>query len=169
MNSRLALLDRDGTLIEHVHYLHDPEQVRLLPGTVEGLLALKRLNFRLVMVSNQSGVGRGYFDEEAVRAVNERMQDLLRPHGAELEVLLYCPHAPETKCDCRKPGPGMAIEACRLLQTTLDGAIVVGDSDCDMQLAEGLGLPGYRVGTPELPGLAGLLQQLQGPLNSQGR
>lgn len=156
----LALLDRDGTLIEHVPYLCDPEQVRLLPGTVEGLLGLKRLNYRLVLVSNQSGVGRGYFDEASVRAVNERMQELLRPHHAELELLLFCPHAPQHDCRCRKPGPGMAEQACQLLSVTLEGALMVGDSDCDMDLARGLGIPGYRVGTPELPDLAGLLHHL---------
>lgn len=166
MNSKLALLDRDGTLIENAHYLSDPEGVRLLPGTLEGLQGLKRLNFRLVMVSNQSGVGRGYFDEGAVHAVNARLQDLLRPHGVELELLLYCPHAPEADCSCRKPATGMAEEACRRLGASLDGAIVVGDSDCDMGLAEALKVPGYRVGTPELPRLSSLLDQLQGPLHS---
>ena len=162
MNSKLALLDRDGTLIEHVHYLSDPAAVRLLPGTVEGLLELKRLGYRLVMVSNQSGVGRGYFGEAEVGAVNARMQELLAAHGVELELLLYCPHSPEERCACRKPAPGMAKEACRLLETTLTGAIVVGDSDCDMDLARTLQVPGYRVGTPDLAGLdglAGLLEQ----------
>lgn len=160
MDPKLALLDRDGTLIEHVPYLSDPGEVRLLPGTVRGLQALKALNFRLVLVSNQSGVGRGYFEEAAVRAVNERMQELLRPHGAELELMLYCPHAPQEDCSCRKPRPGMAEQACQLLSSTLEGAIMVGDSDCDMELAQALGIPGYRVGTPELPGLASLLDQL---------
>jgi D-glycero-D-manno-heptose 1,7-bisphosphate phosphatase len=166
VNSKLALLDRDGTLIEHIHYLCDPEEVRLLPGTLEGLWGLKRLNFRLVMVSNQSGVGRGYFDEQAVQAVNARLQELLRPHGVELELLLYCPHSPEAACGCRKPATGMAEEACRRLGASLEGAIVVGDSDCDMELARALGLPGYRVGTTELADLSGLLHQLEGPLDS---
>ncbi len=160
MNSKLALLDRDGTLIENAHYLSEPEGVRLLPGTIEGLQALKRLNYRLVLVSNQSGVGRGYFDEASVHLVHERLQELLRPHGAELELMLFCPHAPQDDCRCRKPKTGMAEQACQLLSATLEGAVVVGDSDCDMQLAEALGIPGYRVGTPELPDLASLLHQL---------
>ena len=160
MNSKLALLDRDGTLIEHVHYLSSPEQVQLRPGTIEGLLELKRLHYRLVLVSNQSGVGRGYFSAAAVEAVNERMQELLRPHGAELELLLYCPHTPQDACSCRKPRPGLAKQACQQLGVSLKGAIVVGDSDCDMDLARALGVPGYRVKTPELPDLSGLLHQL---------
>jgi D-glycero-D-manno-heptose 1,7-bisphosphate phosphatase len=107
-------------------------------------------------------VGRGYFSESAVHSVNERMQELLRPHGAELDLLLYCPHTPEANCDCRKPKPVMVYQGCKALGADLRGSIVVGDSDCDMELAQYVGLPGFRVGTPELPGLdglAGLLDQ----------
>ncbi|MFN8606881.1 MAG: HAD family hydrolase [Vulcanimicrobiota bacterium] len=160
MNSKIAFLDRDGTLIENAHYLSDPAGVKLLAGTVSGLLDLRRLGFRLVMVSNQSGVGRGYFAESAVHRVNQRLQDLLEVHGAQLDLLLFCPHQPEANCRCRKPQPGLVEEACRRLGLGLEGAIVVGDSDCDMQLARGLGIPGYRVGTVELDGLDGLARLL---------
>lgn len=153
MSSRLALLDRDGTLIEHVHYLSDPAQVRLLPGTLEGLRHLRQRGYTLVMVSNQSGVGRGYFSLEIVEAVNQQMQQLLRAGGVPLDLLLYCPHSPQANCSCRKPNPGMAEQACRHFQTTLEGALVVGDSDCDMDLAVNLKLPGYRLGSPQLPRL----------------
>jgi histidinol-phosphate phosphatase family protein len=162
VNSKLALLDRDGTLIEHVHYLADPHQVRLLPGTGEGLQQLKQRGYKLVMVSNQSGVGRGYFTQDRVEAVNRRLQELLADAGAQLDLLLYCPHAPEARCACRKPQPGMAEQACRHFQTTLRGALVVGDSDCDMELATRLNLPGYRLGSdllPRLDLLAALLDQ----------
>lgn len=157
MNSKkLALLDRDGTLIEHVPYLQDPTLVKLLPGTVEGLLALRERGFWLVLVSNQSGVGRGYFDCQAVEAVNARLQELLSPYEAQLDLLLYCPHAPEEGCSCRKPAPGMALQACEKLGCSLRGALMVGDSDCDMQLAGHLGIPGYRMGQglPSLDRLA---------------
>lgn len=163
MNSKIAFLDRDGTLIENAHYLSDPDGVRLLAGTTQGLLELKRRGFLLVLVSNQSGVGRGYFPESAVESVNQRLQDLLRPQGAQLDLLLYCPHQPEADCRCRKPRPGMVEQACQRLGLGLEGAIVVGDSDCDMQLAEGLGVPGYRIGSkllPRLDSLAGLLDQV---------
>ncbi len=160
MNSRkLALLDRDGTLIEHIPYLQDPEQVRLLPGTVDGLLGLRKRGFWLVLVSNQSGVGRGYFSIAAVEAVHQRLQELLSPHGAQLDLLLYCPHAPDHGCDCRKPAPGMAHQACVQLKANLEGAIMVGDSDCDMQLAERLQIDGYRI-CPGLPSLELVAAQL---------
>ena len=156
MNSKLALLDRDGTLIEHIHYLCDPDQVRLLPGTVEGLRRLRQGGYSLVMVSNQSGVGRGYFDLGQVEAVNQRMQQLLEPSGTQLDLLLFCPHAPEEGCACRKPQPGMVHQACQQLGTGLEGALVVGDSDCDMELAAALNLPGYRLGSSQLPRLDAL-------------
>lgn len=167
MNFKLALLDRDGTLIEHVPYLSDPHQVKLLPGTLQGLRQLRRRGYRLVLVSNQSGVGRGYFPALAVEAVNQRMQELLGQEA--LDLILYCPHEPRAGCDCRKPRTGMALEACRRLQATLEGALVVGDSDCDMELARNLGIAGYRLGSPELPRLdllPGLLDQGQGTLNA---
>ena len=146
---RLALLDRDGTLIEHIPYLKDPEQVRLLPGTWEGLLSLRQQGYGLVMVSNQSGVGRGYFGVAEVEAVNARMQELLGAGGVQLDLLLYCPHAPEAGCECRKPAPGMARQASSQLGVSLAEGLVVGDSDCDMGLAQQLGWPGFRLGSPD--------------------
>lgn len=150
--TRLALLDRDGTLIEHVHYLSDPAQVRLLPGVPEGLRELQSLGFLLVLVSNQSGVGRGYFPIEAVEQVNARMAELLLEHGVQLDLMLYCPHAPQLRCRCRKPADGMAHDAATALNTDLKGAIVVGDSDCDMLLAQEIGARGFRIGGSSPPG-----------------
>lgn len=167
-DSKLALLDRDGTLIEHIPYLSDPSQVRLLPGAVEGLLELRRRHYKLVMVSNQSGVGRGYFAQEQVEKVNQRLQDLLAPAGAQLDLMLYCPHAPQADCSCRKPRPGLALTAVRRLNCELQGGLVIGDSDCDMDLALELRLPGLRMGSSQLPGwshLTAALDQLQSPLN----
>lgn len=148
--ARLAFLDRDGTLIRHIPYLCRPEQVELLPGTIEGLTGLRQMGFRLVLASNQSGVGRGYFGMDDVEAVHRRLQALLEGGGVGLDLLLYCPHAPDAGCRCRKPGPEMAQRAQRQLGLGLEGAIMVGDSDCDMEFARGLGISGYRLGTPEL-------------------
>lgn len=159
--SRLAFLDRDGTLIRHVPYLHDPQQVELLPGTVEGLRGLRELGFALVMISNQSGVGRGYFGLDQVEAVNGRLQQLLRPFGVELDLMLYCPHSPEVGCGCRKPGPELALLAQRQLGLDLQGALMVGDSDCDVDFARNLGIAGYRIGSSQLPGLDRLPALLQ--------
>jgi D-glycero-D-manno-heptose 1,7-bisphosphate phosphatase len=166
MKRKLALLDRDGTLIEHVHYLSDPEQVRLLPGVAEGLRALRELGYALAMVSNQSGVGRGLFSAERVDEVNARLAELLAQGGVRLDELLFCPHHPDEGCRCRKPGPAMAEEAARRLGGDLPRSIVVGDSDCDMLLAQAIGARGFRVGglvppgdfaVPDMPAVARLL------------
>ena len=143
ISRKLALLDRDGTLIEHIPYLSDASQVRLLPGVADGLKALQRLGFALVLVSNQSGLGRGYFVEDQLRAVHQAMEELLDQEGVRLDSLKYCPHHPSNGCQCRKPGIGMAQEAARNLSLSLVDGIVVGDAACDIGLARNLGWRGF--------------------------
>ena len=113
---RAVLLDRDGTLIEDRHYLADPAGVVLLPGVGSALARLARDGRRLFMVSNQSGVGRGYFDEEAVRACQRRLEELLGGCGVRLDDAVWCPHAPEAACSCRKPLPGLIFHSDRGVQ-----------------------------------------------------
>lgn len=135
-----VLLDRDGTLIEDRHYLADPAGVALLPGVGPALARLVREGRRLFLVSNQSGVGRGYFTEEAVRACQRRLEDLLRPYGVAFEDAVWCPHAPEEACRCRKPLPGM-FEALRT-RHGLDPAstAMIGDKLDDLAFAANAGL-----------------------------
>jgi len=104
---RDILLDRDGTLIEDRHYLADPAQVTLLPGVAPALRRLSLAGCRLFMVSNQSGVGRGYFSLESAHACNARLAQILAVHGVYFTDMLLCPHSPETGCACRKPRTGM--------------------------------------------------------------
>jgi D-glycero-D-manno-heptose 1,7-bisphosphate phosphatase len=145
---KLVLLDRDGTLIVHKPYLSDPDEVELLPGTVEGLRLLKEAGFLLAVVSNQSGVGRGYFGAEQVEAVNARLSELLRAEGISLDGVYWCPHRPDEGCACRKPKTGMLLQACADLGVDVADCTVVGDSDCDVALAHVLGLPAYRLVSP---------------------
>ena len=104
---RDILFDRDGTLIEDRHYLSDPEQVTLLPGVAEALRRLVLSGRRLFVVSNQSGVGRGYFGLDSVHACNARLERILAAHGVGFTDMLLCPHSPEEGCACRKPQTGM--------------------------------------------------------------
>lgn len=105
-----VLLDRDGTLIEDKHYLSEPSGVALLPGVGPALSRLVQAGHRLFLVSNQSGVGRGYFTEQAVVACQKRLEELLEPYGVAFTDAVWCPHAPEESCFCRKPLPGMLDE-----------------------------------------------------------
>ena len=111
---RAVFLDRDGTLIHDVDYPRDPEGVRLLDGAAAALARLGELGFALVVVSNQSGVGRGRITADEARRVHERMTADLAAHGVALDAAYYCFHGPEDGCVCRKPAPGMLLQAARV-------------------------------------------------------
>ncbi len=138
--SRAVLLDRDGTLIEDRHYLADPAGVALLPGVGPALSRLVRAGHRLFLVSNQSGVGRGYFMEEAVLACQRRLEALLEPYGVVFTDAVWCPHAPEAQCRCRKPLPGM-FEALRARHgLSPEASVMIGDKLDDLAFAANAGL-----------------------------
>jgi D-glycero-D-manno-heptose 1,7-bisphosphate phosphatase len=134
-----VFLDRDGTLVEDVGYPRDPEAVRLLEGAPEALVALRRAGFALVVVSNQSGIGRGLVTEEEAEAVHERFVRELRAHGVELDDVRYCPHAPEDACTCRKPEAGLLRESARELGLDLDRSFMVGDKPSDVAAGRAAG------------------------------
>ena len=142
-----VFLDRDGTIVEDRHFLADPAGVILCPRSGDGLRRLQQAGYRLVVVSNQSGVGRGLFNEDAVRAVNDRMATLLRDNGVTLAGIYWCPHAPEANCDCRKPRAGQVQRALAELGGDRTGAWVIGDRPADLDLGRGLGLPTILVRT----------------------
>ncbi len=129
-----VFLDKDGTLIEDVPYNVDPERIVLAPGAAEGSRQLHRAGYALIVVSNQSGVARGYFPEEALRGVEARLRELLAEEGVPLAGFYYCPHHPEgtvahyaRECDCRKPAPGLILTAAREHQIELKHSWMIGD------------------------------------------
>jgi len=131
-----VFLDRDGTVIADKHYLHDPSGVELLPGAAEGLRRMRELGLVLVLVSNQSGVGRGYFSRGDVERVHGRLAELLEEQGVQLDAMYVCPHAPGEECDCRKPAPGLIERACAELNLDPRRSFVVGDKPCDVELGQ---------------------------------
>lgn len=141
-----VFLDRDGTVIEEKHYLSTPEGVRLLPGVGAAIAALNRADVAAVLVTNQSGVARGYFDEATVLAIHARLEADLKAEGAQLDALFWCPHLADAQlepyrqvCGCRKPAPGMVEQARQALE--LDGlpTFVVGDKEVDLDLGRRCG------------------------------
>jgi D-glycero-D-manno-heptose 1,7-bisphosphate phosphatase len=142
---RAVFLDRDGTLIRDRHHLGDPEGVELLPGTAETLAALQAVGALLVVVSNQSGIGRGLYTAAAVERVNERLASLLAEHGISLDGIYVCPHAPDDGCDCRKPQPGLLVRAADELGIDLAASILVGDAHRDIEAAAAVGVQALRV------------------------
>ncbi|MBM3978219.1 MAG: HAD family hydrolase [Planctomycetes bacterium] len=149
-----AFLDRDGTLIEEVDYLTRVEQLRVLPGVPEALIALQRAGYVRVLVSNQSGVARGLLDEPQLERIHAELLARLRAAGADLELVLYCPHLPgapvaayDRICACRKPEPGLLLEAARRLPIDLARSIAFGDSLRDLDAAARVGARGVLVRT----------------------
>lgn len=145
---RFVLVDRDGTLIVDKVYLADPDGIAFLPGVVDGLRALGAAGFGIVVVTNQSGVGRGYFGEEAVIAVHRRLAALLRAEGVVLDGIYHCPHAPEAGCDCRKPGTALIRRAARELGFDPAGNVFIGDGAADMGAAAASGMIGIQLCAP---------------------
>ena len=135
-----VLLDRDGTLIEDKHYLSEPSGVALLPGVGPALSRLVQAGHRLFLVSNQSGVGRGYFTEQAVVACQKRLEELLEPYGVAFTDAVWCPHAPEESCFCRKPLPGMFDELRDRHGLLPETTFMIGDKLDDLGFAANAGL-----------------------------
>lgn len=133
------LLDRDDTILDDPGYLSDPAKLVFLPGAIEGLAAFSAAGWPLVVISNQSGLGRGLFTPADLDAVHRRFTADLRAHGVELAGLFFCPHAPEQACACRKPEPGLAQRASEELELSLAEAVVVGDKESDLQLGRRIG------------------------------
>ncbi|XPV76277.1 MAG: D-glycero-alpha-D-manno-heptose-1,7-bisphosphate 7-phosphatase [Desulfovibrio sp.] len=143
--NKVVFLDRDGTIIADKHYLSDPAGVELLPNAALGLQSMKEQGFSLVIVSNQSGIGRGYFSNHDLMACMDRLEELLKPYDVTFDAVLYCPHAPEEECTCRKPLTGMVTES----SVSFDPArsAVVGDKACDVNLGKALNCDGILVRT----------------------
>ncbi|MEY5010314.1 MAG: hypothetical protein RLZZ253_1453 [Verrucomicrobiota bacterium] len=131
-------LDRDGTLMEEVHYCRDPEKVKILPGVVEGLENLRIAGYALILVTNQSGIGRGLFSEAEYRAVHARLLELLPP--GILRGAYFCPDAPDQPSQRRKPAPGMILEAASELGLDLTRSWMVGDKDVDCRCGRSAGV-----------------------------
>jgi D-glycero-D-manno-heptose 1,7-bisphosphate phosphatase len=141
------LLDRDGTLNVERDYLSDPDQLELLPGVPAALRRLRDLGFGLVVVTNQSGIGRGYFTSGTVDLIHDRLRCLLAAEGASLDGIYVCPHGPDDGCDCRKPLPGMVRQAAADWGFDPKASIVIGDKDADIDLGRSVGARSILVRT----------------------
>lgn len=137
--------DRDGTINEDVDYLSDPDRLVMIDGAAASIKRLNEAGVPVIVISNQSGVGRGYFSEEAVEAVNERLESLLGAEGARLDGVYYCAHRPEEDCGCRKPRTGLVERAAKEHGIDNSSSYVVGDKASDMGLAANIGARGVLV------------------------
>ena len=144
---RFVILDRDGTIIEERGYLSDPEQVTLIPGAGPALRELRRLGYGLVVITNQSGIGRGLFDRGQLQRVHKRLEELLQAEGIHLDGLYVCPHTPDDNCDCRKPKLGLLQKAAEDLGFDRASSIVLGDKASDIEMGRMAGALTFLVRT----------------------
>jgi histidinol-phosphate phosphatase family protein len=142
-----VFLDRDGTIIEDKGFLGDPAGVALLPTVVDALRLLRERGFATVVVSNQSGIARGFLDEDQVRAVNAEVSRQLANDGVAIDAWYWCSHYGDG-CDCRKPALGLVKRAVAEHDFIVEGGAVVGDRGSDVALGHGLGIPGILVPGP---------------------
>lgn len=136
---KAVFLDRDGTINVEVEYLHECEKLKFIPGSIEALALLKEKGYLLIVITNQSGVGRGYFPIEDVECVNQYMNHLLEEKNAGIDGFYCCPHVEEDHCTCRKPKTGLYRQAAREHDIDLKESYMVGDKVTDILAAEKLG------------------------------
>ena len=144
--TRAVFLDRDGTIIHGVPYLSSPEELVLLPNSARAIRLFKEEGFTVVIATNQSGIARGYFTEERLHEIHDRLLGLLSEEGASIDAVYYCPHLPEgvvaeysIECQCRKPKTGMLLRAAREHGINLKSSIMIGDTPGDVLAGNAVG------------------------------
>ncbi|ADJ29495.1 D-glycero-beta-D-manno-heptose 1,7-bisphosphate 7-phosphatase [Nitrosococcus watsonii] len=137
---RLVILDRDGVINEDSdEYIKCPAEWIPIPHSLEAIVRLNQAGYQIIVATNQSGIGRGFFDVPSLNRIHSKMHHLLAQMGGGIEAILFCPHAPEEDCSCRKPRPGLFHDLARRLRIQLKGVPVVGDSLRDLQAAQAVG------------------------------
>ncbi|WP_412478946.1 D-glycero-beta-D-manno-heptose 1,7-bisphosphate 7-phosphatase [Azonexus sp. IMCC34839] len=134
MAPKLVILDRDGVInFDSAQFIKSPEEWKPIPGSLEAIARLRQNGYRVVVATNQSGVGRGLFDMDTLNRIHQKMHKAVTAIGGQIDAIFYCPHAADSKCDCRKPKPGMFKRISETLNVDLNGIFTVGDSLRDLQ------------------------------------
>jgi D-glycero-D-manno-heptose 1,7-bisphosphate phosphatase len=147
MAKRFVLIDRDGTINVEKHYLSDPDQLELYPGVAAAIRRLNEAGFGVAVITNQSGIARGYFDLARLEAIHARLTGLLAAEGARIDGIYLCPHGPDDACDCRKPLPGMVSQAVAEHGFDPAQAVMIGDKEVDVELGLAVGAATFLVRT----------------------
>lgn len=137
---KLVILDRDGVINQDsVQFIKSPAEWKPIPGSLDAIARLTQAGYRVVIATNQSGVGRGLFDMDALNAIHDKMHRAVQSVGGRIDAVFYCPHAADSKCDCRKPKPGMFQRIATCFNVDLAGTPSIGDSLRDLQAAVAVG------------------------------
>ena len=137
---KLVILDRDGVInFESDRFITNPDEWKAIPGSLEAIARLNQAGYRVVIATNQSGIGRGLFDMAALNAIHDKLYRALAQVGGRIDALFYCPHAADLNCPCRKPRPGMLEEIARRFNISLTGVPAIGDALRDLEAAVAVG------------------------------
>jgi len=137
---QLVILDRDGVINkDSTDFIKSPDEWQPIPGSLEAIARMTHANYRVVVATNQSGMGRGLFDIGTFNRINEKMHREINNVGGRIDAIFYCPHRPDEGCKCRKPEPGLFLEICRRLHCDLEGVPAIGDSLRDITAAKAVG------------------------------
>lgn len=145
--NKVVVLDRDGTIVVDRHYLADPDGLEFEPGAVAGLQRMAAMGYRLVIVTNQSGIARGLLSEATLNLIHERLRQMLASHAVHLDGIYACPHAPGDACECRKPNQKLMLQAARELGFDSSKAVVIGDKDSDIEFGQRAGALTLLIGS----------------------
>jgi D-glycero-D-manno-heptose 1,7-bisphosphate phosphatase len=150
MTTKLIILDRDGVInYDSPDYIKSPEEWHAIPGSLAAIAKLNHAGFKVAVATNQSGIGRGYYNPATLEKINHKMFQELAQVGGHIEGLFFCPHTPEANCDCRKPQPGLLKKIAEHLQMDLHDAVMIGDSKRDIEAAFAVGAQAIYI-NPEL-------------------
>ena len=133
MTNKAVFLDRDGTINEEVNYLSKVEQIKILPNSPKAIKLLNENGFKVIIITNQSGVARGYFSVQELENIHNHLKNQLLKDGAIIDAVYYCPHHPDDRCDCRKPKTGMIDRAKEEFEIDLSSSFIVGDKLLDLE------------------------------------
>lgn len=147
MEKKIVILDRDGTIITERNYLSHHSQVELIPNAAIGLKELRELGLGLLVITNQAGIGKGYFSLDDLKLIHKRMIDLLAIEGVSLDGIYFCPHIPEDNCNCRKPKLGLVEKATKEHNFDPKASFVIGDKAIDIELGQKIGAKTFLVRT----------------------
>jgi D-glycero-D-manno-heptose 1,7-bisphosphate phosphatase len=147
--NKVVVLDRDGTIVVDRHYLADPDDLKFEAGAESGLRKMSEMGFRLVVITNQSGIARGFLSLPRLEEIHERLRQMLHSIGVRLEGIYFCPHAPGEGCECRKPNLGLMRQASAELGFDMSESIVIGDKDSDVEFGRRAGALTLQIGKPE--------------------
>ena len=146
MANRAVFIDRDGTMAKDAPYCSCPEDFVLFPTTAKAIRLLNEHGFKVIVVTNQSGIARGYFTEETLARIHDKMKNELAKEGAWVDAIYYCPHHPDDRCDCRKPGTGLFLKAAEEHNIDFARSFMVGDMPKDIEAGNRVGCRTVFVG-----------------------